>query len=68
MLDNILMDKEVLRKWLKAGYMENGTIYATERARPRDEKKASEYEKNMDETKVLVQWLKTVDLLNVGKG
>jgi RNA-directed DNA polymerase len=34
MLDNILMDKEVLRKWLKAGYMEDGTIYATEMGTP----------------------------------
>jgi hypothetical protein len=33
-----------------------------------DEKKAPEQEQNMDETKVLVQWLKTVDLLDMGKG
>jgi RNA-directed DNA polymerase len=34
MLDNILMDKEVLRKWLKAGYMENGKTYPTKMGTP----------------------------------
>lgn len=34
MLDNILMDKEVLRKWLKAGYMENGRTYPTKMGTP----------------------------------
>ena len=34
MLDNILMDKEVLRKWLKAGYMENGRKYPTKMGTP----------------------------------
>jgi RNA-directed DNA polymerase len=34
MLDNILMDREVLRKWLKAGYMEKGSIYPTTKGTP----------------------------------
>jgi len=34
MLDNILMDREVLRKWLKAGYMEKGSIYPTKKGTP----------------------------------
>ena len=34
MLDNILMDKEVLHRWLKAGYMEDGNIYPTEMGTP----------------------------------
>jgi RNA-directed DNA polymerase len=34
MLDNILMDREVLRKWLKAGYMEKGSIYPTKAGTP----------------------------------
>jgi RNA-directed DNA polymerase len=29
MLRHIRMDKEVLRKWLKAGYIENGTLFDT---------------------------------------
>jgi RNA-directed DNA polymerase len=34
MLENILMDTEVLRKWLKAGYMENGSVYPTTKGTP----------------------------------
>ena len=34
MLDNILMDKVILEKWLKSGYMENGKIYPTKRGTP----------------------------------
>src|ERR1700723_666160 len=34
MLDHIPTDKEVLRKWLKAGYMENGTLFPTEAGTP----------------------------------
>lgn len=30
LLNNIPMDKTILKKWLKAGYMEAGNIYATE--------------------------------------
>lgn len=31
---NTLMDKEVLSKWLKAGYMENGRVYPTKKGTP----------------------------------
>ena len=31
---NIPMDQQVLRKWLAAGYMEEGTLYPTERGTP----------------------------------
>jgi len=34
MLGNIVMDKVVLRKWLKAGYVENGITYATKKGTP----------------------------------
>jgi RNA-directed DNA polymerase len=34
MLDHIPMDKEVLAKWLKAGYMENRTLFPTEAGTP----------------------------------
>ncbi len=34
LLDNIPMDKTILRKWLKAGYMEAGNIYPTESGTP----------------------------------
>ena len=34
MLENILMDTEVLGKWLKAGYMEKGSIYPTTKGTP----------------------------------
>ena len=34
MLKNIPMDKSMLRKWLKAGYMESGTLYPTEKGTP----------------------------------
>lgn len=34
LLRNITMDKVVLRKWLKAGYVENGTLFATEAGTP----------------------------------
>jgi RNA-directed DNA polymerase len=34
MLDNILMDKAILRKWLKSGYMERGKIYPTKKGTP----------------------------------
>ncbi len=34
MLKNIPMDKSMLRKWLKAGYMEGGTLYPTEKGTP----------------------------------
>jgi len=33
-LDNILLDKQVLEKWLKAGYMEEKTIYTTPKGTP----------------------------------
>jgi len=29
LLENIPMDKQILRKWLKAGYMQQGTLYPT---------------------------------------
>ena len=34
MLDHIPVDKEVLRKWLKAGFMENRTLFPTEAGTP----------------------------------
>ncbi len=34
MLDHIPTDKEVLRKWLKAGYMENRALFSTEAGTP----------------------------------
>jgi RNA-directed DNA polymerase len=34
LLENIPMDKTILRKFLKAGYMENGQLYPTERGTP----------------------------------
>ena len=34
MLDHIPTDKEVLRKWLKAGFMENRTLFPTEAGTP----------------------------------
>jgi len=34
MLDHILTDKEVLRKWLKAGFMENRMLFPTEAGTP----------------------------------
>jgi RNA-directed DNA polymerase len=33
-LDNILMDKAILAKWLKSGYMEKGRIYPTNKGTP----------------------------------
>jgi RNA-directed DNA polymerase len=35
LLDNVQMDREILRKWLKAGYMENTILYPTEEGTPR---------------------------------
>jgi RNA-directed DNA polymerase len=34
LLNNIPLDKTILRKWLKAGYMESGNIYDTESGTP----------------------------------
>jgi len=34
LLANIPMEKAILRKWLKAGYMEQGILYATEEGTP----------------------------------
>jgi len=34
LLGNIVMDKVVLRKWLEAGYVEEGTLFATEAGTP----------------------------------
>ncbi len=34
MLDNIPMDLEVLRKWLQAGYIEDGKLYPTPKGAP----------------------------------
>ena len=34
MLDNIPMDREVLRKWLKAGYVEDGILYPSHKGTP----------------------------------
>ena len=33
-LDNILLDKQILGKWLKAGYMEEKTVYPTSKGTP----------------------------------
>ena len=33
-LDNILLDKRILRQWLKAGYIEEKTVYPTRRGTP----------------------------------
>jgi RNA-directed DNA polymerase len=34
LLENIPMDREVLRKWLEAGYMENGILYPSHKGTP----------------------------------
>lgn len=34
LIDHIPMDKDVLRKWLEAGYMENGDFYSTDAGTP----------------------------------
>lgn len=34
LMENIPIDKEILRKWLTAGYMEKGKLYTTERGTP----------------------------------
>ena len=34
MLDNIPMDREVLRKWLEAGYIEDGILYPSHKGTP----------------------------------
>ncbi len=34
MLENIVTDREVLRKWLEAGYVENGRLYPTRKGTP----------------------------------
>jgi len=34
LLDNVPMDKKILKKWLKAGYMESGRHYPTEKGTP----------------------------------
>ena len=34
LLENIPMDKEILRKWLKAGYVENGKMYPSHKGTP----------------------------------
>jgi RNA-directed DNA polymerase len=34
MLDNLPMDNAVLKKWLKAGYIENGILYPTRKGTP----------------------------------
>lgn len=34
LLDNVRMDREILRKWLKAGYMEGSTLYPTKEGTP----------------------------------
>ena len=34
MLDNIPMDRKILEKWLKTGYMEGGRLYPTEEGTP----------------------------------
>ena len=34
LLDNVPMDKTILRKWLKAGYVENGFTYPTRKGTP----------------------------------
>lgn len=34
LMDNICMDKDILRKWLKAGYIDLGTLFPTEAGTP----------------------------------
>jgi len=34
LMDNISMEKTILRKWLRAGYMENGHLFPTEEGTP----------------------------------
>ncbi len=34
LMENISMDKEILRKWLKAGYVEKGHLYPTSKGTP----------------------------------
>ncbi len=34
LLEHVLMDREVIRKWLKAGYMEDGRVYPTKAGTP----------------------------------
>jgi RNA-directed DNA polymerase len=34
LLENVRMDRDILRKWLKAGYMEGRALYATEEGTP----------------------------------
>ncbi len=34
LIDHVPMDKQVLRKWLAAGYMEDGVVYPTEEGTP----------------------------------
>lgn len=34
MLDHIPMDKRILKQWLKAGYVENGRLYPTDKGTP----------------------------------
>jgi len=34
MLNNIPVDREVLRKWLRAGYVENGILYPSRKGTP----------------------------------
>jgi len=34
LLKNVLMDKKVLRQWLKSGFMENGTLHDTDEGTP----------------------------------
>lgn len=34
LLTNVPLDKQVLRRWLKAGYMESGSLFATEAGTP----------------------------------
>jgi RNA-directed DNA polymerase len=36
LLDNVRMDGEILRKWLKAGYMEETILYPTEEGTPQE--------------------------------
>lgn len=34
LLENIPMDRHILRRWLKAGYLENGSLYSTQAGTP----------------------------------
>ena len=34
MLDNIPIDREILRKWLEAGYVEDGILYSSHKGTP----------------------------------